>query len=135
MPTPASCSTGIRCCANCSCCSRDSQTSLTRRLPLDPKQTCASSPSGGQCPSSCNFLPTLSYCSDDMPLGVNLMSIAMDSSSVGVCATLRPRRSTRYSPSHSLSIGGERPPRGRVGSLDPRRQDHDLDQLVLRDQH
>src|SRR5205085_3159347 len=35
----SSCSTGISFSPNCSCCSRDSRTSLTRRFPLDPKQT------------------------------------------------------------------------------------------------
>src|SRR5437763_7544811 len=60
---PTSLSTGMRRSPNASNCSRESQISLTRKLPFDLKATWYSSPCGGQSPTFSRRRIVSSYCS------------------------------------------------------------------------
>src|SRR6266498_379990 len=65
--TPTSSKTGMRRCPNASNCSRESQTSLTRKVPSGPtKAAWYSSPSGGKPPDDSRRRRLSSYFSGDM---------------------------------------------------------------------
>src|SRR5205085_10478418 len=81
MPTSAS--SGMRRSPNACSCSCESHTSLTRREPSLPKQTCRSSPSGGKSPCSSSRRMLSSYFSADRETGAKRMRTLMASLSRG----------------------------------------------------
>src|SRR5215213_10975361 len=127
--SPASASTGIRRSPNESSCSRESQTSVTRRLPSLPKQTWYSSPSGGKPADSSSLRIVSSYWAAVRLGGENRIRTLMGSSFFRLNPTLAPDRLLVEREADPRADGGDDPEADHDLRLRPR---HHLEVMVER---